>query len=70
MKSNIKSAEDAIWWTIVTVTTVGYGDKYPVTTEGRVIGILVMVAGVGLFGTYTGFIASLFVGQNRDEKKQ
>ena len=69
-ESNIKSAEDAVWWTVVTVTTVGYGDKYPVTTEGRIIGIVVMIAGVGLIGTYTGFIASLFVGENRDKKKK
>ena len=69
--SNIKTAEDAVWWTFVTITTVGYGDKYPVTTEGRLIGIIVMVVGVGLFGTYTGYIASLFVseGKKEDEKK-
>ena len=36
-ESNIKTAEDAIWWAFVTITTVGYGDKFPVTTEGRII---------------------------------
>ena len=46
--SNIRSAEDAIWWAYVTITTVGYGDKYPVTTEGRVIAAVLMTAGVGL----------------------
>lgn len=59
--SNIKTAEDAIWWAFVTVTTVGYGDKYPVTTEGRVIAAFLMITGVGLFGTFTGFVASWFV---------
>lgn len=59
--SNIKTAEDAIWWAFVTITTVGYGDKYPVTTEGRIIAAMLMVAGVGLFGTFTGFVASWFI---------
>ena len=59
--SNIKTAGDAIWWSYATVTTVGYGDKYPVTTEGRLIGMVLMTAGVGLFGTFSGFIASWFV---------
>ena len=60
-QSNIKTAEDAIWWAYVTVTTVGYGDTYPVTTEGRIIAAILMTAGVGLFGTFTAFVASLFV---------
>ena len=59
--SNIKTAEDAIWWAYVTVTTVGYGDKFPVTTEGRIIAAALMTVGVGLFGTFTGFLASYFV---------
>ncbi|MBD1366488.1 potassium channel family protein [Mucilaginibacter sp. ZT4R22] len=59
--SNIKSAEDAIWWSYVTITTVGYGDKFPVTTEGRIIAVFLMTAGVGLFGTFTAFVASWFV---------
>lgn len=67
-KSNIRSAEDAIWWAYVTVTTVGYGDKYPVTTEGRILAAFLMTAGVGLFGTYTAYVASWFAsGRKRDE---
>jgi voltage-gated potassium channel len=58
---NIKTAEDAIWWAYTTVTTVGYGDKYPVTSEGRLIAIFLMTFGVGMFGTFTAYIASLFV---------
>jgi len=60
--SNIKTAEDAIWWAYVTITTVGYGDKFPITTEGRIIAALLMTIGVGLFGTITAYFASLFVG--------
>jgi len=65
--SNIKTAEDALWWAYVTITTVGYGDKYPVTTEGRIIAAFLMTTGVGLFGTFTGFVASWFVEGREDE---
>jgi voltage-gated potassium channel len=57
-ESNIRSAEDALWWTVTTLTTVGYGDLYPVTSEGRLLAGLVMVAGVGLFGAFSGLVAS------------
>lgn len=63
--SNIKTAEDAIWWAYVTITTVGYGDKYPVTTEGRIIASLLMTVGVGLFGTFTAYVASWFATENK-----
>jgi len=66
--SNIKTAEDSIWWAFVTVTTVGYGDKYPVTTEGRVIAAFLMITGVGLFGAFTGFVASWFVEDKGKDK--
>lgn len=59
--ANITSASDALWWTFVTITTVGYGDRFPVTTWGRLIGVFVMVAGVGLFGTLSGFLANSFL---------
>lgn len=59
--ANIKSAEDALWWTMATITTVGYGDRYPVTTEGRVLAAGLMVAGVGLAGIYTGYVAAWFL---------
>jgi voltage-gated potassium channel len=60
-EANINTAEDAVWWAIATITTVGYGDKYPVTSEGRVVGAILMVAGVGLFGTCSGFVAAWFL---------
>ncbi len=59
--SNIKTASDAIWWTIVTIATVGYGDFYPVTGMGRLLGIFVITLGVALFGVVTGFLANRFV---------
>lgn len=60
-QANIQTGGDAVWWTIVTVATVGYGDKYPVTPAGRVIGAFVMVVGVGLFSVLTSFLAQWFV---------
>jgi voltage-gated potassium channel len=59
--ANITTAQDAVWWAVVTLTTVGYGDRYPITGEGRVIAGLLMVAGVGLFGTFSGYVASWFI---------
>lgn len=64
--SNIKTAEDAIWWSYVTITTVGYGDKYPITTEGRIIGAILMTTGVGIFGTFTALVSSWFIQKNED----
>jgi len=61
INSNIKTAEDAIWWSYVTITTVGYGDKFPVTTEGRIIGSILMTTGVGIFGTFTALVSSWFI---------
>jgi voltage-gated potassium channel len=60
-QANIQTGGDAVWWTLVTVATVGYGDKYPVTSAGRVIGGFVMVVGVGLFSVLTSFLAQWFV---------
>lgn len=61
--ANIVTAEDAIWWSMTTVTTVGYGDRYPVTTPGRMIATLLMVCGIGLFGTLSGVAAGVFLGE-------
>ena len=68
--SNIKTAGDAIWWSYVTITTVGYGDKYTVTTEGRVIAAILMTVGVGIFGTFTAYISSLFVKDNANHSNE
>lgn len=60
--SNIRTAEDAAWWSLTTITTVGYGDHYPVTLPGRLIAGVLMITGVGLFGTMSGVVASFFLG--------
>jgi voltage-gated potassium channel len=59
--ANITNGVDAVWWGLVTVTTVGYGDQYPVTDAGRMVGTLLLFAGVGLFSVLTGFIANAFL---------
>jgi voltage-gated potassium channel len=47
--ANINNLEDAIWWAVVTISTVGYGDFYPVTLVGRIIAVFVMLSGIGIF---------------------
>lgn len=65
--ANIVDANDAIWWALVTVATVGYGDQYPVTTGGRIVGVMVMVVGVGLFSVLTSYFAHWFLrGQSHE----
>jgi voltage-gated potassium channel len=59
--ANIKTAFDAVWWSVATITTVGYGDKYPVTTEGKCLAMGLMVAGVGFFAASSGLVASTFI---------
>ena len=65
--ANITTASDALWYTIVTISTVGYGDYYPVTNPGRIAGVVIIVVGVGIFGTFTGYLANLFLGPRKDE---
>lgn len=60
---NITTASDALWWALTTVTTVGYGDRFPVTDLGRAIAAVLMLVGVGLFGTLSGAVASVFLGE-------
>jgi voltage-gated potassium channel len=69
-EANIRTPEDAVWWAVVTITTVGYGDKFPVTTEGRMIAALLMTAGVGMFGTFSGFVASWFLSAPQQESEE
>ena len=63
--ANITSASDALWYVIVTISTVGYGDQYPVTESGRLIGTGIIVVGVGIFGTFTGYLANLFLAPSK-----
>lgn len=64
-KSNIKTAQDAIFWAYATITTAGSADKFPITTEGKIISAILTTAGVGLFGTFTAYVASWFVVGNK-----
>lgn len=59
--ASITTFGEAVWWTITTISTVGYGDRYPVTLEGRVVAATLMVAGIALLGVVTASIASWFV---------
>jgi len=59
--ANITTGGDAIWWGFVTITTVGYGDFFPVTTLGRITGLFVMLAGIGIIGALASILASLLV---------
>jgi voltage-gated potassium channel len=59
--SNIKNFGDGLWWAITTVTTVGYGDRYPTTTEGRVLAVALMIMGISLMGVITASVAAWFV---------
>ena len=59
--ANIKTGGGALWWGVVTITTVGYGDEYPVTMLGRITAVLVMFAGVGIIGALASILASILV---------
>ncbi|WP_138756717.1 potassium channel family protein [Modestobacter altitudinis] len=61
--ASITSYGDAVWWALTTITTVGYGDEYPVTGDGRLVAVLLMVSGIALLGVVTAAVASWFVGR-------
>jgi voltage-gated potassium channel len=67
--SNIHSYPDALWWAIVTVTTVGYGDRFPVSAGGRAVAVVLMLVGIGLIGVLTATVASVFVKEHTDANK-
>ncbi|MET0771758.1 MAG: ion transporter [Candidatus Limnocylindrales bacterium] len=60
--SNIRTGGDAFWWAFVTITTVGYGDRFPVTPEGRIVGGMTMLLGIGVFAVFTGYLSGAFLG--------
>ena len=59
---------DALWWSIVTLTTIGYGDVYPVTTAGRTCATVTIIFGVGIFGTFISLMGSGLVQVYRENK--
>jgi voltage-gated potassium channel len=65
---NIKTASDALWYSLVTMSTVGYGDQFPVTNPGRLLGGVIIIVGVGIFGTLTGFLANAFIRPSRADE--
>jgi voltage-gated potassium channel len=66
--STITTFGKALWWSITTVTTVGYGDVYPVTDDGRVIAVLLMIGGIGLVGVVTAALASWIIERVAEEE--
>ena len=68
--SNIKTFSDGLWWAVTTVTTVGYGDRYPTTTEGRLLAVLLMITGISLVGVITASVAAWFVKLSQDDSEQ
>jgi voltage-gated potassium channel Kch len=65
--SNIKTAGDAFWWAFVTITTVGYGDRFPVTEAGRIVGMFTMAVGIGIFGVLTSYLSTVFLARPEDD---
>ena len=59
--TTIRTGGDALWWALTTVTTVGYGDTYPVTTEGRIIAAVLMLIGIALFGSMSAIVTSKLI---------
>lgn len=64
-----KGVLEALWWSVVTISTVGYGDIVPLSTAGRILGVVVMLSGIGLVSTLTGNLASLLVEQHTKKRK-
>jgi voltage-gated potassium channel len=67
--SNIKTFGDGLWWAVTTVTTVGYGDRFPTTTEGRILAVMLMIVGISLVGVITASVASWFVRLSQEESR-
>jgi voltage-gated potassium channel len=64
--ANIQSIPDGLWWAITTVTTVGYGDRFPTTAAGRGVGVALMIFGIAIFGFLAGSLASFFVERHEE----
>lgn len=69
-KANIKTFGDALWWAATTVTTVGYGDHSPITLQGRLVAVVLMVIGIGVVGAVTASVATWILGRVADERAE
>jgi hypothetical protein len=63
--ANITSFPDALWWALASITTVGYGDRFPVTADGRMVAMFLMIIGIGLFGSLTALFAAWVMSEDR-----
>ncbi|MBW3697162.1 ion transporter [Vibrio sp. T187] len=68
--ANITTGQDALWWAFVTISTVGYGDHYPVTMAGKLVASLVIICGVGIFGMISGLITSLITSPTEQQDQR
>lgn len=66
----IRNFSDALWWATTTITTVGYGDTYPVTPEGRAVAVVLMVVGIALFGVLTASVAAYLVESAAEDEQE
>jgi len=66
-EANIHTGGDAFWWAFVTITTVGYGDHFPTSVMGRMMAVILMVIGVGIFAVMTSFLASILLGRDDEQ---
>jgi voltage-gated potassium channel len=69
-EASITTLRDALWWSLATITTVGYGDKYPITVEGQLLAGVLMVTGISLFSAVAGVIASWILEEKRSSGSQ
>ncbi|MCX8937121.1 potassium channel family protein [Vibrio parahaemolyticus] len=65
--ANIRTGADALWWVFVTISTVGYGDHYPVTSGGKFLAVIIIVCGVGIFGMISGVITSILTAPTKQQ---
>jgi len=66
--ATVTSVQDAFWWALVTITTVGYGDHFPITSGGRMVAAVLMLTGIGLFGTLTAFLSSKLLKKSSEQE--